>query len=451
MPTITSETLNELDQSRKNRIAFIQENDLYVEGRNPTIINDPPTKKPDNRIPTPLAKIAVNRTCGFAGRAGDIKITWEDKETNDVDIDTPAEEQYNQIQKDVSEHNDSDLETSKQYKTALTQGESYQLFWVSDNLDLPGMMTPEYTKVSNAEMVLVWSRDLKPKLTSAIRFTKDKEDSFADVYYPLKSEHWQKLKGATVWSRNTEGDTKYPYTEVPLAVYKINEKALPLFQAEKDLIDGNDKILNNTINEVDRFNALIALFPGLVDKDFRDKLIDVGVIDDLDQFEKWPAYLQKNLTGISELYAGIKDRVEKWFFQGVGVPDFSNERFGNADSGKALMIQLIDFEFLASTIEIYFLKGLQQKNKLINDVIAMNAKIKPDDFKMVVKTQRNIPVDELSQVEIAQKLMGLVSEETLLKWLPKSIVDDVKKEIERKKKERENMPDVDLDDLTVED
>ena len=69
MPEITSKILDELDQVRQAKIRLINENNLYVAGKNPPTLDEEPQKKPDNRITIPFAKMAVETLTGYAGRA----------------------------------------------------------------------------------------------------------------------------------------------------------------------------------------------------------------------------------------------------------------------------------------------------------------------------------------------------------------------------------------------
>jgi len=453
-----SKTLNELDQSRQQGIKLIQENDLYVAGKNPPTINEEPHKKPDNRIPIPFAKIAVETLSGYAGRAGDIKEHWEN-------ITTEAEEAkgqgapdlYIELRKEIAENNDTDLETSELYETSITQGVAYELFWVTgaDESDST-IAIPEYSIIPNAEIALIWSTDIKPKLQAAVRFTVHDKIKYADVYYPLFSEHWIKPESAGEWSQRTveteDGfipmQTNYPYKSVPIAIYPSNRTETSVFEAEKGIIIGNDKMLNKSINEVDRFNAAITLFPGAVTKEFIDKLRDVTSIDNLGDFEKWPEYLLKDLTGIQEFYQMVADRLEKLFHKSIKIPDFSDENFVDVQSGLAMAYKLLGLEFRASTIDMYFHKGLKMRNKLLNDVIDESGKIKTDDYRLIIQANRNLPVDKATAVDIVQKLIGIVSRETLLRILPREIVEDVEKELLRLEADA---PDVDLDDLSIED
>lgn len=432
MPVIDDKTIKELDQARQRRNILIQENTAYVKGNNPETLNEPPNKKPDNRITIPFAKMAVETLCGYAGRAGDITINWENLTTIEEEATSKKAaklDPYIELQKQIADHNEAELETSQLYEVGVTQGESYELFWVSDELDLSGMVTPEYKKIPNIEIALIWSSDIKRKLEAALRFWVVGKSHFLDIYYPEFSERWEKPDGKDTWIRNEEFDTQYPYTEVPLAIYPINSDTASIFQAEKDIITGNDKLLNKSINEVDRFNAMIALLPGKVDKPFVDKLIEMNVIDELADLEKWPEFLQKNLTGVNEFYGMVADRLEKFFHKSIKIPDFSDENFVNAQSGLAMAFKLIGLEFLAAKIDMYFYKGLRQRDKLINDVISMNSKFKVDDYKMEIVSKRNLPMDKLAIVEMVVKLNGILSRETLLRFLPEDIVKDVEKEL----------------------
>ena len=140
----------------------------------------------------------------------------------------------------------------------------------------------------------------------------------------------------------------------------------------------------------------------------------------------------------------VADRLEKFFHKSIKIPDFSDENFVNAQSGLAMAYKLIGLEFLAAKIDMYFYKGLKQRNKLINDVIAMNSKMKVDNYKMEIVSKRNLPMDKPAIVEMVLKLNGILSKETLLKFLPEDIVADVEAELLRLEGE---VPEVDLDNI----
>ena len=155
---------------------------------------------------------------------------------------------------DIYDYNDSKIETSELYYQALTQGESYELFWVSDKLGLDnGVVTPEFTMIDNKEIVLIWSESIKPVLDVAIRYWVSNNIKYADAYYGGEMESWKREikvnnNKENLWIRNKEGDTNYPYTSVPLSIYKINRTSQPLFEAEKALIDAHDNLISKSVS-----------------------------------------------------------------------------------------------------------------------------------------------------------------------------------------------------------
>jgi SPP1 family phage portal protein len=176
----------------------------------------------------------------------------------------------------------------------------------------------------------------------------------------------------------------------------------------------------------------MALFPQKVDKEFIDKLREMNVIDDLGDFDRWPEYLEKDLGKITSFYQQLADRLERLFHKSIKVPDFSDENFVGNSSGVALAYKLLGLEFKAAQIDLYFDKGINGRYELISSGINAGARQYPtDDYEIIIDNKRNLPVDEAGRVQIAQQLLGILSEETILKMLPNTIVPDVERELER--------------------
>jgi SPP1 family phage portal protein len=264
---------------------------------------------------------------------------------------------------------------------------------------------------------------------------------YLQIYEPFKSEQWIQIEDQD-WKRNEDGDSDYPFDYVPVIEYRINKDGDPLFEAEKKIIDAHDRLMSNSANEIDRFNALIALFPGKVTKEFVDKLHELRLIDDLENYEHWPAYLEKNLAGVTEFYNELANRYERLFHKTIKVPDMTDPQFGGSDaSGVARAFKILGMEFKASIIEVYFNKGLVQRKRFFDSIIdSGTSDIMVEDYTMEINSKRNLPIDEKSKAEIAQILKGVVSDETLLKFLPRSIVQDPEKEMEKIKEQRESNP-----------
>lgn len=448
---INSEEIEKLYELMKTKRLTIAENERYVIGENPAILDKQPGKSPDNRIPTPLAKSAVEDMTGYAGRAGDVKTSYELVEVKEEVTETvdPFIEYMNAM--DI--YNKVDLENSELYEESLNQGESYELWWTSDKKNLPGgLLTAEYKIVPNAEILLIYSTDLKRELLHAVHFVVDKETITADVYFPEFKETWTQKKDSGVWNKSTK-EMRYPYKIVPVNLFRSNRRSLPYFEAEKSLIDSHDEVLSKSLNEVDRFNAMIMLFGKKVSDALATKLKEgnVSLLDELgEEGTSWPEYLQKEFGGIKDFYSNLMDRFERLFHKSTKVPDMTSETFAGSDqSGIAIAFKLIGMEFKAAQIETYFSQGLDRRLKLYGDVYnASTASIDVEEYKAVITTKRNIPVDIKSKAEIIQLLTGKISSESAIKFLPRDIIPDPEKELELLKGELPSGT-VDFDDETL--
>jgi methyl coenzyme M reductase subunit C len=108
---------------------------------------------------------------------------------------------------------------------------------------------------------------------------------------------------------------------------------------------------------------------------------------------------------------------------------------------------MLGMEFVAAQIETYFNQGLYERKIMFDDVIkAGTVSIDPDNFTIVVKTHRNLPVDEKGKVELVSILKGLDSDETLLRVLPNTIVANVDQELQRMEEQKERFPLLTMDE-----
>ena len=449
MAVVKAKDLDKLLKRLGNKMPAIKENNDYIMGKNPYILNKALGKKPDNRMPVTLAKMAVDAMAGYAGKAGNIKVNYDLVATETLDEDDP----FIEYMRSMDDYNDTDLEISELYEEGIKQGVSYEIWWTSDKMHLPnGLLTSEYKIVPNSEMILKYSNDLKKELLYAVHFTKDEDEERATVYYPNTMDEFSRKDSGTGW---TLDDTKeYPFSTVPVSIYRTDRFSRSIFEAEKAFIDGIDEIISKSMNEVDRFNAAIALFGNVLGEqfaaDFKNGNISMieGLSEDVESAFT-PQYLEKNLTGVKDFYNDLMDRMEAWFRKSVGIADFSDDAFAGQQSGIAILFKLIPMEFRAAQIETYFNQGLNKRLEYYADVYnaSNNSDVNVNEYTTIIKSKRNIPVDDKSIIEGIEKLQGILSKETILEMLPESIVSDAKKELQRLEDEAAALPDLfgDLD------
>ena len=403
-------------------------------------------KKPDNRMPVTLGKMAVDAMSGYAGKSGNIKVSYDLVSTETLD----DKDGFIDYVRAMDDYNNTDIEISELYEEVNQQGYAYEIWWTSDRLSLPnGLLTTEYKIASSTDVYVEYSNDLKKDKLYAVHFSEEEDNNkdidIATVYYPLYMDIYRRNKGSTAWVLTET--LEYPFEEVPVNVYKANREGQCIFEAEKTYIDGIDEIYSKSMNEVDRFNAAIALFGNRWEKEqveqFKEGILSVigGLSEDVDN-TFIPQYMEKNLSGIKDFYSLWIDKQEEWFRKSVGIADFSDDAFAGQQTGIAILMKLIPMEFRAAQIETYFNQGLNKRLQYYGDVYnASTANVNVDDYTTIIKSKRNIPIDDKTIIENVIKLQGILSEQTLLEYIPESIVSDALKEIERKKA---SMPGIDL-------
>ena len=425
------------------RRGLYHSNAAYVLGKNPTTLETPKAGEPDNRIPIPLAKQTVDDMVGYAGRGITVSFLPVTNEPTEAEIANAKA--YEAIASEWMDYNSDSLDTEEIYREALSQGKAYQVWWASASTDPGFPLRPEYKMVSGDSVFVKWSNDIKPVKEYAVRFWNDGDGLNADdkyiyatVYYPGIAEAWR--GEGSKWEQLTDQTIEHPYNTVPVIEYAANKMKTPIFEAEKYLIDALDKLVGKSLNEVDRFNALVLLLPSLATPEMKAKLSEMRVLDDLARFEHWPEFLGKNLDGVTEFYKWMQEFIEKSYRKSIKVPDMTDATFGGSDeSGVSRAFKMLGMEFVASGVEAYFTKGLYEKKGLFDDVIAAGTSgIDTQAVTIEARMKRNLPVAEMDKLQIATMMKALgLSDEAILNVLPATVIADVDKELARMKEAAE--------------
>jgi SPP1 family phage portal protein len=427
------ETLKTICAALQGKEKQYRSNRAYVRGKNPTIANNATGDDPDNRLAIPLGKLAVDSMVGYMMPPGSPDVYYELLDSTDKW--DKRDDEYNQIIKDWSDYNDDTLHIGEMVSEAMSQGTAYEVWWTSEDTTPGFPIKPEWVMVPASQIYIKWSNTLKPVKEYAVRMFADGENTHAVVYFTGNAEGWIKEKNKD-WARYEDNDLSYPFEEVPVLEAKINKDGECLFEAEKQIIDQIDKIMSKSLNEVDRFNAMIALFPFIITPEIAAELKTKGYFHDLDPYDsdKWPRYLEKNLSGAVEFYKWMLENLERYFHKTSRIIDFTDPQFGagGEESGKALAIKLMCMEMVAGKAEIYLRRWLTERKGFFDACIyAGTSDLDPELYKVEIKWSRNVPVSEKERLEIASMMMGLgMTKEAILKILPKTILPDWERELE---------------------
>jgi SPP1 family phage portal protein len=227
---------------------------------------------------------------------------------------------------------------------------------------------------------------------------------------------------------------RVPITENFNNLFKASD-----FEPALTLIEAYNVSLSNTSNDVEAFTDAYLVLKGY---------------DDTKQDELKQVLQQKvfNLTADGSVefltkstndtqHENYRNRLVKNIHETTQIPNLTSDEFVSSISGVALRLKMQSLDQLTSEKEMFYRKTLKHRlvamvehMELLNKVKEKNIKVDSTDF-VDITFYKNIPQNLVEISEMVNKLIPIVSEETLLSQLP--FIDDANVEMERKAKERE--------------
>lgn len=370
-----------------------------------------PKYKPDNRLSVNFAKYITDTFNGFF-----IGIPVKTQSDDESVADFVAI---------IDSYNNQDDQNAELSKLCSIYGRAYELYYVNKD----NMICITYLPPTQAFMVYDDSVHTNPKYFVRYYFDADKNmhGSISDnrrVWYFT-------LEGGVLKYEDEEGEL-HGFDGVPAVEFYENEERLGLYESALSMMDEYNKALSEKANDIDYFADayMKVLGPNMTKSDtanIRDnRIINIPSIDGVNGDAD---FLAKPDADSSQ--ENLLNRLERQIFVTCMVANINDENF-DAASGQAMRYRLTIMSDLAKTKQRKFTAGFNKRYKLIfsNPICKM---AKDDWMKLRYKFTLNYPVNLTEEAEVAQKLKGITSDETLLSVL--SIIDDVKAEMKRKQKE----------------
>ena len=212
-----------------------------------------------------------------------------------------------------------------------------------------------------------------------------------------------------------------------------NDENFGDYEKAIDLIDAYDKAISDTTNDLELFADSYLVLTGMSGTDSKDiaEMREKRVM--LLDSEGSASWLTKNQANMQ--LEEHKNRLIETLHSMLSIPNFSDERFGNATSGASLRYKLFGLETLCSIKERLMEQALEKRIKLITNILNIMGG-NYDHTNIVMSFQRNLPTDWNTIADNVSKLQPLLSQRTLLSMIP--VVDDPAFEIALKKKENED-------------
>jgi SPP1 family phage portal protein len=214
--------------------------------------------------------------------------------------------------------------------------------------------------------------------------------------------------------------------DVPVIEFPNNDDRIGDFERVMTLIDAYDKAQSNIANDFEYFSDAYLVLKNLSSTQPEDienmKLSRTMLIDDAGD-AKW---LLKDVQ--DSAHENFKRRLAEDIHRFSQTPNLTDESFAGNASGVALRYKLLGLEWNASVKERKFKRALQRRIELICNVL--NLKGANYDWREIdIQFHRNLPQNELEQVQIASMLKGIISDDTLLSIIP--YIDDPSNEMEK--------------------
>lgn len=396
------------------RIKKVVSQYAYYSGNHPGIYYDAAKEDPDNRVPVPIVRKAVQFILGYMFKPGNIQYTGA---------------YYDSTLKDIFAENEESLLDSELALSALVTGKAFEAHWTDGGREY-------FAQIPTTQGIMVKSDDIVPRDIAFIRYWRDSSGALNAWVYDDSTI--AKYRGADSSSLQNYETVQHGYKSVPVLEVNISPDGSNLFDHVLPLVDLMDKGLSEDIaNEMQRYaNAYLLMAEDMAQED-ADKVKIVKVFKNLrDNVREKIAFLEKNLN--PEFVNTALDRIERLCYEMLGVPNPGDETFASAVSGTALAYRLLPFEYLCASIETYFIRFLQRRIRLIGNLDSTINGTDGDVSEVDIKLTRNLPANVTEAIDNAVKLSTIVSKETMLASLPVSIVPDVEEEMARLDKEAQD-------------
>jgi SPP1 family phage portal protein len=424
---IDSKELQKIIASDRARQSKIARQAAYVRGENPAILAPYPQEEPDNRIPIPFARRAVNMILGYVFKEGNIVYSGDG---------------YDDDLKDTFDMNDEGLIDLELAATALAHGNAYELHWTEEGSD-------QFAQIPVSQCIPVYNDSLRPKMIAFVRYWTKDNINYAHVYDESTMQAFKWARGA---EPTVDGDpVEHAYGAVPIIKFPISPDGSNIFDHVTALIDFLDKVLSeNYANELSKLSeAILALAGRVDDTPDEDGVSDVdrvrasGIMQNLGDGTRavtdLVAYITKNINP-AFLESGF-DRAYDLFYESAQLPNPKETNNGEA-SGVAHKFRILAFEYLCTTIATYFAIGLQNRIKMIKGISANLSASGEQNTDVTITFNRNLPDDIFQLSQIAANLKGTLSDETILRMFPTYVVEDVEAELEKVNRQRDESVDL---------
>ncbi len=329
---------------------------------------------------------------------------------------------------DILRYNDYQTEDADFLQDVLVYGTAAELMYMDSE------SKTRFKLIDPTQCFGVYDDTLSGDLMYFIRFYKVNEWDNNDLYmvdvYSDKVVTSYQMAGMN-GELTPVGQQPHYFSQCPANIFYLpDEKSI--FDCVMNLQDSANELLSGEIDDYSAFCDAYLCLEGVdadnddisMMKENRVMLVPTGA----------KAYWLTKSANDAQV-ENILKRIHDSIYRIAQCADFSSETFvGGVSSGIAIRYRLTGMETRAGVVEGRMKKALQRRIEIICGIASL--KLGEEVFRDIeIEFKRNVPVDELSQINIVNALKGTVSDATLLSQL--DFVTDVNAELEAVKAQKE--------------
>lgn len=234
-------------------------------------------------------------------------------------------------------------------------------------------------------------------------------------------------------------EVSYNWEKIPLIPFKYNNKEIPLIKKVKSLQDGINTILSDFENNMqeDTRNTILVLvnYDGQNLGEFRRNLAQYGAVK-VKTVDGATGDLKTLTVEVnSDNYKAILEIFKKALIENAMGYDAKDDRLAGNPNQMNILSMYSDIDLDANGMETEFQASFEELLWFVNTHLANTGKGDFSNETVTVIFNRDIMMNESEVIDNCKKSVGILSNETIVGQHP--WVDDVKKELQRIKDEKQ--------------
>lgn len=416
----TQEIEKYIEVFKTTYLPHLQKMKRYYDGKNDKIMNRTfsDSSKPNNKYCSPYCSYISNVLSGYFNLGG-VTYTSQNEpllaKLQTLFYEEDAKTKNNQLALDSSIY-----------------GCAYELLYINENKEV------SFDVLNPCTVITIYDNTIAQELKFAIRFWTQKdilsaeETTYIEVYSANEILYYErKYSGGVVL---VDSEPHY-FKKVPINIYRNTKSFKGDFDKLISSVDAYDIAISDTLNDRQALNDSYLVFrnTNIDNEDIKamkeNKVIQIE--DSMEGSQSSVDWLTKDT--VSAEAEALKDRlsadIEKFSY-------ISELEVKSHTSATGSSLQLIGLESIVQQKEYYARKALINRIQMIINFYNLLGEFEDCSSKDISITfVRNMPLDMNVMSDIASKLNGIISKETLLSQLP--FITDVQLELERINKENE--------------